>query len=152
MHCLATIRIALAGAALAFTLAAQADTSLDALIEDHVMPRFDRQARAFVNNAGARFVSSRWNSETRTLIAFGELDRRLSAAPVDVAHQGGANMAGVDLKNAHVTELCRHPDVALITRFLAKYEVTIALVYDRSAQRLGPAVIEIAHTDLGGCR
>ena len=151
MHCLATIRIALLGAALAFTIPASADSDLDRMIERHVMPRFDQQARIFISNSGARFVSSSWNSETRTLIAVGEMERRLPAGPLSVAHAPRADAGRRELKEQHVAELCRHPNVGLIGRFLEKHEVTIALVYDREYPRRDPMVVEISHGDLSGC-
>ena len=151
MHCLATFRIVIAAAALAISLPAYADAKLDAMIEDHVMPRFDRQARLFIKNAGARFVSSHWNSHTRTLMASGEMQRRRSAAPVDVAHDTDANLQVVELKTDHVATLCRHPNATLIRRFLEKYDVSIALVYDPGRTRVGPLVVEISHSDLGSC-
>ena len=151
MHCLATIRIAILGAALAFSLPAHADSELDAMIEDHVMPRFDRQARAFIHRSGARFVSSSWNRETRTLIAVGELERRMGMDHFGVALETGSDTRAHGLKTDHVSTLCRHPNVKLIDRFLEKYDVTIAVVYDRKYPRSEPVVIEISHHDLHSC-
>jgi len=133
MHGTATIRIALLGAALAFALPASADAELDELVKDHVMPRFDQQARAFIRNSGARFVSSTWNGDTRTLIAVGKVERTASR----------------ELKSDHVDQICRHPMVNMITRFLEKYDVKMALIYAGQQERTD--VVEISHVDLQTC-
>lgn len=133
MHGTAAIRIALLGAALAFALPASADADLDAFVNDHVMPRFNQQARAFIRNSGARFVSTSWNGNTRTLIAVGKVER---AAPRE-------------LKSDHVDQICRHPMANMITRFLEKYDVKMAVVYNGKQERAD--VVEISHVDLQTC-
>ena len=135
MHGTAAIRIALLGAALAFALPASADAELDELVKDHVMPRFDQQARAFIRNSGARFVSSTWNGNTRTLIAVGEVERATSR----------------EMKSDHVDQICRHPMVNMITRFLEKYDVKMALIYAGKHGRANRDVVEISHVDLQTC-
>ena len=144
---LQALRISFLGAALVLTNPALASTELDDLVKDHVMWRFDEQARRFIHGFGGKFVSSDWRSDTRTLIAFGELDRRLPARAVDVANRSAAPA----LKRIHVAQICRHSMRALIHRFLEKYDVTIALVYDRRYSRDDSLVVEIGHHDLGTC-
>ena len=133
MHGTAAIRIALLGAALAFTLPASADADLDAFVNDHVMPSFNQQARVFIRKSGARFVSTAWNGNTRTLIAVGKVER---AAPRE-------------RKSDHVDQICRHPMANMITRFLEKYDVKMALIYNGKQERAD--VVEISHVDLQTC-
>ena len=151
MHCLAIFRIAIFGAALGLGFPAHAGSELDALVEDHVMARFNQQARAFIKSSGARFVSSRWNRETRTLIAVAELERRMSGAHVDVALATSEDAQTRRFKSNHVAALCRHPNAKLINRFLEKYGVTIELVYGRKYPRAESVVVEISHNDLRSC-
>lgn len=115
------------------------------------MWRFDEQARKFFDGFGGTFVSSAWQSDTRTLIAFGELDRRLSAQPVDVALGSASRPAVPALKRNHVAEICRHSMRALIHRFLEKYDVTLALVYADAKEPNRSDVVEITHRDLEAC-
>jgi hypothetical protein len=151
MHWAATIRTVFFAAALTFTLPVSADAKLDGIIEDHVMHRFDREARVVIRNSGARFVSSAWNRETRTLIAVGEMDRRGPAERYSVAFEKTTAARSRGLKTENVAELCRHPKVSLISRFLERYDVTIALVYGRKYPRVEPVVVEISHDDLRSC-
>jgi hypothetical protein len=102
MHWLATIRLLSLGVLLAFTLPAHADADLDQMVMNHVMPRFDREARVMIRNSGARFVSSAWNRDTRTLTAVG------------VALHGNASARINDLKSDRVAELCRHLDPTIV--------------------------------------
>jgi hypothetical protein len=151
MHSLATLRLLSLAALLAVTLPANADADLDELVMNHVMARFDQEARVMIRNSGARFVSSAWNRETRTLIAVGEMNTPASPAPMGVALHGNRNALNHDLKSEHVAELCRHPAARLIGGFLEKYDVTIALVYGRKHGRMNPTVVKISHDDLGTC-
>jgi hypothetical protein len=66
MHCPSAIRMVFLSTALAFTPAVNADAKLDDMVMDHVLPRFDREARVLIKISGARYVSSNWNGETRT--------------------------------------------------------------------------------------
>ena len=59
---------------------------------DHVLHRFDREARVMIRNSGARYVSSNWNGETRTLVAVAEVD------DVVVAFVAGADDTGAFYK------------------------------------------------------
>lgn len=147
----AAIRISLLGATLAFTFPAFADAELDDLVKAHVMPRFDQQARVFIRNSGARFVSSAWNGDSRTLIAVGEVDRPDPPEAVNVALNGSTPRLTRELKREHVAQICRNPMVGLITRFLERYDVTMALVYAGRHGRTDTDVIEISHADLQTC-
>lgn len=145
------LRLSLLGAALAFASPAFADAALDDLVREHVMWRFDQQARQFITSSGARFVSSTWNGDTRTLIAVGEMDRRLARMAVGTGSLTDSRAPSRDLKRDHVDQICRHPMLSLITRFLEKYDVTMALVYAGKDGPAGRDVVEITHGDLRAC-
>jgi hypothetical protein len=140
MHGPKAIRISLLCTALAFALPAFADAELDNLVNDHVMPQFNQQARLFIRNSGAEFVSTAWNGNTRTLIAVAEVERRIPQGTADAG-----------LKNGHVDLLCRHPMVSLITRFLEKYDVKMALIYAEKPGRENRDVVEISLTSSRSC-
>ncbi len=151
MHWPTTIRMIILSTALAFTPAVNADAKLDAMVADHVLPRFDREARVLLENSGARYVSSNWNRETRTLVAVGEVDFPRPSRFSGVALKENTTPGFHGFKNDRVDELCRHPAARLIRRFLKKYDVTIALVYGEKHVRADLMTVEISHRDLNAC-
>ena len=151
MHCPSAIQMVFLGTALAFTPAVNADAKLDEMVMDHVLPRFDREARVLIKNAGARYVSSNWNGETRTLVAMAEVDilRSPRFSSVALKRHTTADIRG--FKNDRLGELCRHAATKLMRRFLEKYDVTIAFVYGEKHGHADPVIVEVSHHDLSVC-
>ena len=151
MHCPSAIRMIFLGTALAFTAAVNADAKLDEMVMDHVLPRFDREARVLMENSGARYVSTNWNGETRTLVAVAEVDILRVPRFSSVAMKSDASVDIRGFKNDRVGQLCRHGTASLIRRFLEKYDVTIAFVYGEKHGSTDPVIAEISHHDLSTC-
>ena len=151
MHCPSAIRIAFLSTALGFTPAVNADANLDEMVMDHVLPRFDREVRVLIKNSGARYVSSNWNGETRTLVALAEVDILGSPRLSRVALKRNSTTGFHRFKNDRVGELCRHTAANLIRRFLEKYDVTIAFVYADKHGHADPLTAQISHHDLSAC-
>ena len=58
MHWLGALRIAFPGTALMLTPAVHADQELDEMVTSRILPRFDEEARASMENSGARPLSN----------------------------------------------------------------------------------------------
>ncbi len=151
MHCPSAIRMVFLGTALAFTPAVNADANLDEMVMEHVLPRFDREARVLIKNSRGRYVSSNWNGETRTLVAVAEVDILRSPRFSSVALKTNTTADIRGFKNDRLAELCRHTAAKLIRRFLEKYDVTIAFVYGEKHGSTDPVTVEVSHHDLSVC-
>ncbi len=151
MHWPTATRMFFLSIALAFTPTVNAGAALDEMVMDRVMPRFDREARVVFKNSGARYVSSNWNGETRTLVAVGEMDVLDSPGFSRVALKQNAAPGSPGFKNERVDDLCRHPAVRVIRRFLEKHDVTIAFIYGEKYERTNPVTVEISYRDLSIC-
>ena len=151
MHCPSPIRIVFLSTALAFTPVVNADAKLDDMVMDHVLPHFDRDARVLIKNSGARYISSNWNGETRTLVAVAEMDILRSPRFSSVALKSDSTTDIRGFKNDRVGELCQHSAAKLIRRFLEKYDVTIAFVYGEKHGSTDPVTVEVSHHDLSVC-
>jgi hypothetical protein len=121
------------------------------MVMDHVLPRFDREARVLIKNSGARYVSSNWNGETRTLVVVAEVDFLRSPRASSVALKSNSTTGFRDFKNDRLGELCRHTATKLIRKFLEKYDVTIAFVYGEKHGHADPVILEVSHHDLSAC-
>ena len=150
MNRTATARIGLLASVLLFSHTVHADAALDATIMDHVMPRFEQEAREFMAESGAQLVSSRWDGDTHTLIAVGDLPPP-PAKSLDVAFPASGRAPQAPPASDHVARLCRHPGAAMLAGFMAKHDITMVFVYRHPNTRLAPQVVDIDHTDLGGC-
>jgi len=150
MNWISALRISLLGSVLLLTHTAFADATLDATIENHVMPRFEQEAREFMWDSGAQFVSSRWDGHSRTLIAVGELPPP-RARPLDVAYPVTGATPHVPLESEHVARLCRHPAATMLAGFMATHDITMTFVYERPNSPSPLRVIDIDHADLAGC-
>jgi len=152
MHWPTTVfRMVFFSTTLAFTPPVSAGVALDEMVMDRVMPRFDKEARTVFENSGARYVSSNWNGESRTLVAVGEVDVADSPAFSRVALKQNAAPGSPGFKNARVDDLCRHPAVRVLRSFLEKYDVTIAFIYGEKYARAAPVTVEISYRDLSVC-
>ena len=151
MYWTAAIRTAILGSALLFTPVVNADPDLDEMIMTKVMPRFDKKARVSMRKSGARYISTRWDSETRTLVAVGELDALESPEISPVAWRTVESSRSQDLKEAKVDEICQYTGVRMIKDFLEKHAIKIAFIYSERSQLADPLIIEISHNDLGVC-
>lgn len=151
MVCTAAIRTALLGASLIVLPAAHADQALDEKIMTHILPRFDTKARDSLQRHGARDVTTRWESETRTLVAVGELDPRDSSGLTPVARRTSQASRAEVLKALQVDEICQYAAVRYIRDFLEEHAITIKFIY-RQRWRFGDALIfDISHHDLEAC-
>jgi len=151
MHWPTATRMLFLGTALAFAPVVNAGAALDEMVMNRVLPRFDKEARAVFENSGARYVSSNWNGETRTLVAVGEVDVLDSPGFSRTALNQSAAPGSHGFKTERVDDLCQNPSVRLIRRFLEKYDVTIALIYGKKTQRANPVTVEISYRDLSAC-
>ncbi len=151
MHCPSAIRMLFLSNAVAFTPAVNADAKLDDMVMDHVLPRFDREARVLIKNSGARYISSNWNGETRTLVAVAEMDILRSPRFSSVALTRNTTTDIRGFKNDRIGELCQHSATKLIRSFLEKYDVTIAFVYGEKHGHADPVIAEVSHYDLSTC-
>ncbi len=151
MHWPTAIRTIVLSTALAFTPAVNADATLDEMVMDHVLPRFDREARVLIKSSGARYVSTNWDGETRTLVAVAEVDIFRSPRFSSVALKSNTTTDIRGFKNDRVGELCQHTAANLIRKFLEKYDVTIAFVYGEKHGHADPVIAEISHHDLSVC-
>lgn len=134
-----------------FASVAAAGEDLNATVVEHVLPRFDREARLLMAHAGAHYISSRWNGDSRTLIAVGQMQPRSLPAAVDVVLTKSTSARHAALKADHVARLCAHPSLRIIDWFLAKHDVSVALVYVSNNARAEPTVVDISHADLRDC-
>ena len=131
-------------------LTAAAGDDLDATVNDHVLSRFDEEARGVAKQAGAQHISSRWDAATHTLIALAEMPapppRRMS-----VAYPPSPSATLGRLESYHLDRICGHPAAALIEDFLREHGITMTFVYTRPHTRLEPLVVTVSHTDLAAC-
>ena len=147
MH--AVLRTIILGLATALAAPAGAGEGLDDTVRNHVLARFDAEARALMQDLGARPVASRWDGAGRTLIAVGEL-----AGPASWRNVAYPRSPATDrgyLERHHLERLCRHPALALIAGFLEEHDISLSFVYTRGPAHQAPLVVDIDHSDLAAC-